>query len=243
MANPHPAASLLLRAHSPTTAQALFTDKIQHKPLLLRKPSPPPSTTARIVRRQARLQKLHSTTKRRNKSKPKPLSARERRALCLDDIPKSEAKWALFEGLRELWVGYVREILGLAGDMEGDCEGANNSRGSYVSAQSAGSVLSSADMHGAVIEVVKSRCVSRVGVRGTVVQDRKFVFVVVTEGNEAKTLPKEYSVFKLEIPLLKREGEEAEPRPLVFELHGEQFQNRAPERAKKQLKMHYQPDL
>jgi hypothetical protein len=29
----------------------------------------------------------------------------------------------------------------------------------------------------------------------------------------------------------------------VFEIHGEQFQNRAPDRSKKQFKQHYNPDL
>lgn len=37
---------------------------------------------------------------------------------------------------------------------------------------------------------------------------------------------------------------EKETKNLVFELHGEQFKNRAaPERAKKQFKMHFAPDL
>lgn len=54
-------------------------------------------------------------------------------------------------------------------------------------------------------------------------------------------LPKEHTVFKIEVPL-PAEGEE-KPRPLVFEIHGEEFQNRAADRAKKSFKMHYRPDL
>lgn len=102
----------------------------------------------------------------------------------MDEIPKEEARWENFDGLRTLWVGYLREILGV----EGEGKEKNATAGvRYVSAANAGPMIASADMHGAVIEVVKCRSVTRVGVRGTVVQDRKFVFVVVTEGNEVKS--------------------------------------------------------
>jgi ribonuclease P protein subunit POP4 len=39
-----------------------------------------------------------------------------------------------------------------------------------------------------------------------------------------------------------KEGQE-KLKPLVFEINGEQFKNRAPDRAKKSFKMHNQPDL
>lgn len=56
-----------------------------------------------------------------------------------------------------------------------------------VTALSHGSKLVSADFHGAEIEVARSRCSSRVGMRGIVVRDTKFTFVVVTEGDEVKS--------------------------------------------------------
>lgn len=56
-----------------------------------------------------------------------------------------------------------------------------------VTALSHGSKLVSADFHGAEVEVVRSRCAGRVGVRGIVVRDTKFTFVVVTEGDEVKS--------------------------------------------------------
>jgi len=49
-------------------------------------------------------------------------------------------------------------------------------------------------------------------------------------------------MFRFEISLPTTEpGERL--RPLVFDIIGEQFQNRAPDRAKKMPKMHYQPDM
>jgi ribonuclease P protein subunit POP4 len=55
-------------------------------------------------------------------------------------------------------------------------------------------------------------------------------------------IPKEHTIFRFEVPMLAAEGEEA-PKPLIFEIFGEQFQTRAPDRANKKFRMHYQPDL
>lgn len=50
-----------------------------------------------------------------------------------------------------------------------------------------GAKLVSADFHGAEVEVVRSRCASRVGVKGIVARDTKFTFEVVTEKDEVKS--------------------------------------------------------
>ena len=54
---------------------------------------------------------------------------------------------------------------------------------SYLTAQSVGSKLASADFHGAELEVVRSKCVGRVGCRGVVVRDTKYTFEVITKKN------------------------------------------------------------
>jgi ribonuclease P protein subunit POP4 len=66
----------------------------------------------------------------------------------------------------------------------------------YVSAAGAGAMLASADMHGAMVEVVRSRCVSRVGVRGIVVRDCKHVFEIVTRGDCVKC---EFPLFVIKV--------------------------------------------
>lgn len=91
------------------------------------------------------------------------------------------------------------EVLGLRspgeGAVDGDGDGARgegregrSGGGAHVTvtAQSAGSRLASADFHGAEVEVVRSRCVGRVGVRGIVVRDTKFTFEVVTRRDVVK---------------------------------------------------------
>ena len=71
-----------------------------------------------------------------------------------------------------MWLGYMWEVLGLK-------EGVR----SYLKAEAVGPLLASADYHGAKLEVVRSRCVGRVGCRGIVVKDTKFTFEMITKGD------------------------------------------------------------
>ena len=222
---------LLARGHSPDSANRLFTEKIQYRPLLLRASSPPASN-ARDERRKARVKK---EKERKKTLKPKPLSARQRRRLCLYDIPKQGQKYALFVPLHRLWLGYIREILG---------------NEVYTGSQGAAAKLSSADFHGAEVEVVRSGCVSRVGIKGIVIKDTRFVFEIVTEKNDLKVVPKEGTVFRVEVSSkdeeidLERGGHE-EPKQehattnMGFEIHGDQFMYRSADRANKKFKAHF----
>ncbi|KAH7410988.1 Rof/RNase P-like protein [Cadophora sp. MPI-SDFR-AT-0126] len=235
--------SLLARAFSPDTAGRIFTEKIKTRPLHL-KPTEP--DTAQQQRRRTR----EAKELRKKKQKPAPLSARQKRALCLYDIPKSQQKYAIYEPLNRMWVGYIQELLWEDGIMR-------------QVTPSMATRLCSADFHGAELEVVRSRCVSRVGVRGIVVKDSRFVFEVVTKGDGVKILPKEHTVFRFTVPRLakekvaaiqegKDEGKTEEKmneatkenaKDVVFELHGDQFEYRAADRATRKFKPHYLPDL
>jgi ribonuclease P protein subunit POP4 len=173
----HIAHELLLRAHSPDTAAQLFTERIKQKPLFLRPTSPTPADN----RSRRRLQRLRKKEYFYRKQKPRPLSAKEKRISGVYEIPKEECKYEIFKGLHQMWVEYMQEVLDLK-DRSSSSRG-----GSVVTALSHGSKLASADFHGAEIEVVRSRCASRVGMKGIVVRDKKFTFVVVTEKDEAKS--------------------------------------------------------
>jgi len=179
---PNSSTTLLSRAHSPSTANQIYTERIKTKPLLLRPSSPDPTTNVRSLRRKARQQKESLARRGRKKNrKPQPLCAAQKRKLCLYDIPTSQRKYAIYEPLHEMWCGYIREILSLSGGSGG------GARKEHVSAASAGPMLTGADFHGAMIEVVRSRCVGRVGLKGIVVKDTKFTFEIVTKGNEIKS--------------------------------------------------------
>lgn len=226
------AQTLLTRAFSPDTAATLYNDRISKRPLPIRATSPTPS--ARALRRRT-LAARKETARKRATQKPRPLSAAQKRKLNLTEIPKSQQKYSIYEPLHNLWAGYVRDILGLADDTAA-------AKKAYVTPSSAGQMLASADMHGALVSVVRSRCVSRVGLKGIVVRDTRYTFEIVTKGNVVKSVPKEHTIFGFEVPLVAGDGEE-EKKPLRFEILGEMFQTRAPDRANRKFRMHYQPDL
>ncbi|KAH8895690.1 RNase P/MRP, p29 subunit [Thozetella sp. PMI_491] len=231
------AQALLARAHSPDSAARLFNEKIQYRPIHLRPSSPPPSNV-----RDARRKEQEKQRQQRKKAlKPKPLSAGQRRRLGLYDVPREGQKYAIFEPLHQLWIGYIGEILG---------------REVYTGGEGAASKLCSADFHGAEVEVVRSTCVSRVGIKGIVIKDSKFALEVITRKNKLKLVPKEGTVFRIEVPSPEGQGKAAEdsgyaedntnrgkePR-LVFEIHGDQFMYRSADRASRKFKNHFSKSL
>ncbi|KAK4115942.1 RNase P/MRP, p29 subunit [Canariomyces notabilis] len=229
------AVALLSRAHDPDEATRIFTEKVQQRPLFLAPSSPPPSD-ARAARRRERQKKKQA---RKKALKPKPLSAAQRRRLGLYEVPREGQKYALFEPLHQLWLGYVREILG---------------NEVYTGGEGAAAKLASADFHGAGVEVVRSGCVSRVGIKGIVIKDSRFAFEIITLKNRLKLLPKEGTVFRFEVPVpapaaqdgLSEEqaGQKQEhPSAMVFEVHGEQFQFRSADRASRKFRSHFSSKL
>jgi ribonuclease P protein subunit POP4 len=224
--------ALLSRAHSPDSVERIYGNKIQYKTVL----GPPNHVpNAREERRRARVRK----EKQRSKAlRPKPLSSRQRRKLCLYDVPREGQKYETFEPLHRLWLGYIREALGH--DLFNGGEGA-------------GAKLSSADFHGAEVEVSRSGCPSRVGIKGIVIKDTKFTFEIITRKNALRIIPKEGTFFRIEIPAEEEEdGVEStkpsaegsrSPRSMIFEILGDQFSLRPTDRSNKKFKQHYLPTL
>lgn len=214
---------LLARAHSPDSVNRIYSDKIQHRTLHLRPSSPPPAAAnARASRRKAREQ-----AKSKAKLRPKPLSSRERRKLGLYDISKAGQKYSIYEPLNALWQGYAREILG--GDI-------------FRGGPEAAAKLASADLHGALAEVVRSHCSGRVGIKGIVVRDRKFVLELITERNALKMVPKEGTTFRVEVhPELSPATDS--PTPFAFEVLGDQLMLRSADRANRKFKAHFLKNL
>lgn len=265
------ALSLLSCAHPPDRAQQIYTEKIKQRPLHLKPTEGVGAANAQQARRATRVHKLD---RKRKAQKPKPLSSRQKHALCLYDIPKEAQKYAIYEPLNKLWIGYIQEILSLSPSSElpsnhqaqqkakAQAQGKASWEGErkLVTASSA-AVLSSADFHGAEVEVVRSRCVSRVGVQGIIVKDSMHVFELITKKDEVKVIPKEGTVFRFWVPIPGKEAElkdkkekadgqrengeveEKKGKELVFELHGDQFIFRAADRANKKFKPHFLKDV
>jgi ribonuclease P protein subunit POP4 len=213
--------SLLTRGHSPESAQRIYTEKVKRRPLYLKASSPPPSD-ARDARRRAREQ-----VKQKQKLRPKPISARQRRKLGIYDVPRQDQKYSIYAPLSQLWCGYMREILG---------------NEVYTGGQGAAAKLSSAEFHGAEVEVSRSGCVSRVGIKGIIIKDAKFAFEILTKKNKIKLVPKEGTVFRFEVPLENTAEEgtsSASNANLVFEVYGDQLLLRSADRANKKFKQHF----
>lgn len=220
---------LLARAHPPAAVNRIFGEKIQHRTLHLRRSSPPPSAlNARSVRRKARLER-----KEREKKKPKPLSSRQRRKLGLHDVPACGQSYEIYAGLNKLWVGYARELLG---------------REIYTGGTGAAAKLASAELHGATAEVVRSRCASRVGIKGIIVRDRKFVIEIITQKRGLKVVPKDGTTFKIEVPAPPADATAEQvaqfaPQSFAFEVHGDQLMLRSADRANRKFKQHFLKNL
>jgi len=123
--------------------------------------------------------------------------------------------------------------------------------------------LASGDLHGALVEVVRSRAVDRVGIRGIVIKETRGVLVVVTQKGEGKSeyipppsgpifaetklmrkvaVPKEFTVFRIAVP--PTDEDRARGRgDMIFELQGNQMMFRAAERAGKKFKAKPMLDL
>lgn len=226
--------NLLARAHSPNTVDRIFSDKIQYRTLQLRPSSPAPHiSNAREARR-----KLRQQAKEKKKLKPKPLSSRERRKLGLYDIPREGHKYEIYEPLNKLWQGYIREVLG---------------NEFFTGGQGAAAKLSSAEFHGAAVEVVRSHCPGRVGIKGIVVRDRKFVFEIITKKRGVKVVPKEGTMFRVTVPTSSEEGSDATAlqqgaskdaqQALEFDVLGDQMMLRSVDRANRKFKSHFLEDL
>ena len=170
--------SLLSLAHTPENVTRIYTEKIQHRPLFL-KPNPTTTTTpnARLLRRETRLSNSNSSSKSKSnkKPKPRPLSSRQKRTLQLYALPNSTStpplNYETYLPLHDLWVKYIQDLLNLSPAKQhvGPSEAAK---------------LCSADFHGARLEVVRSKCVGRVGIKGVVVKDSMGAFEMVCQGSE-----------------------------------------------------------
>lgn len=172
---------LLAERHGAEFASDYYREKVLHRPLFL-KPTPQidsPVETARDKRQKA--QEAAKLKKRKSPGKPRPLSAKQKRALQIYAIPKDQQKYEIYVPLHNLWCQYMRDILSLEKPNK-DAE----TYGRHIEPKGAGSLLASADYHGALVEVVRSRCVSRVGVRGIVVRDTRSTFEIITPKNQLK---------------------------------------------------------
>lgn len=159
--------------------------------------------------------RTHSSGKHCKKAKG--LNAQQKRAMKVFQINPEHQRYELFLPLHELWRQYIIDL----------CGGLNE----RSSPQTVQQKLLKADLHGAILTVVRSKCPSYVGTTGILVQEFKHVFKLITKEDSLKVIPKRNSVFGVEV------------NGFVSHIYGNKFKQRASERSAKKFKMRGTIDL
>ena len=102
-------------------------------------------------------------------------------------------------GLRDAWAEYIQQLL--ARRAKSEPERAEASATLHVPASAAQTALSGCDLHGATLTVARSPSrPSRVGVRGTVVEETAAMLRILTPEGTLAHVPKKRHVFRLDVP-------------------------------------------
>uniref|UniRef100_A0A674N3N5 Ribonuclease P protein subunit p29 n=1 Tax=Takifugu rubripes TaxID=31033 RepID=A0A674N3N5_TAKRU len=120
----------------------------------------------------------------KRRSKGSRMNAAQKRRMKLFTIRPEHQRYELFLPLHHLWRQYITDLLFCLWLQQ---------------PQFLQQKLLKADLHGAVLSVVRSRCPSYVGTTGILVQEFKHVFKIITKENKVKVIPKRNSVFSLEM--------------------------------------------
>ncbi|XP_067350643.1 ribonuclease P protein subunit p29 isoform X2 [Channa argus] len=153
----------------------------------------------------------------RNSKKAKGLNARQKRTMKVFQIKPEHQRYELFLPLHQLWREYIIDL----------CSGLKPTSSPQFVQQK----LLKADFHGAIITVVRSKCLSYVGTTGILVQEFKHVFKIITRKDQLKVIPKRNSVFAVEI------------NGFISHIYGSKFEQRASERSAKKFKLRGTIDL
>ncbi|KAJ1941487.1 hypothetical protein GGF37_003532 [Kickxella alabastrina] len=198
-------------------AQAAFKDRVEGRILLLTNPYKDKSkgTMGTTGGRIGEAQIIRNTRR-------KTITAKEKRALNIYEIPKEARRYDLFLPLNLMWNTYVDTLL--AGKQQKTAAQMLLS-GDYKNQQQMLGRLIKADMHGARVSVVRAKCPNFIGISGIVAQETKNVFKIITQEDTLAVVPKARCVFSLEFS--------SGAQCLIY---GDQFAFRASERSSKKFK-------
>jgi len=147
--------------------------------------------------------KTLSLTKGQKAKKVKPvkkrrpgqyLTAKERRSLGLNRLPKRGLNFEDFHPMHDLWLDYMRKVVG------------NSAKRPQVKETSPSTVhtlgdeqlqmrVSRADLHGAFVKVVKAPNPKLIGMEGYIVMETRNTFQLVTKRSKRKIVPKSGTYF------------------------------------------------
>lgn len=161
----------------------------------------------------------------REKKKPKPVSKCKtknqlKRILGLNCPPKDVLSYADAMKLNELWMSYMKKVV----NFDNLCKRGWNGIPGCKNWETFMTSLYKCDFHGAHIKVVSSKCCSYIMLAGVIILETKNTFQIVGIDNKLKIVPKEHSIFELEL-----EG-------YLIHLYGKHFITKSKDRSKKKIK-------
>ncbi|KAJ1656449.1 RNase P/RNase MRP complex subunit [Dispira simplex] len=168
-----------------------------------------PSYNKELKRKEAK----KAERKARQQKKKTSLNSKQRRALRVYELPKDCQKYANFSPLHVLWQEYMRSLV------------ENLAPTQQVQR------ISSADFHGGIVTIVKSKCPSLVGTQGIVVQETKNLLRIITPDDVFKSIPKINTVFSVEV------------NNITYQLFGNQLRYTSSERAVRTVRAKISIDL
>jgi len=148
----------------------------------------------------------------------KSMSAVQRKRLKNCELTTEQLEYELYLPLHQLWSDYISDLI-------------NTDKVTKKNEEEVLRRLSKADLHGAMLKVVKCKCATLVGVCGIVLMETKHVFKLITNNNTLKVMPKVNSVFSLQIGTH------------LVTLYGNNFCYKASERSARSFKMKPTIDL
>lgn len=101
------------------------------------------------------------------------------------NLTVTNTSYSSYQGLRNLWNEYMKELLE-----------SEKSKPQH-DIQFIQDMLLKADFHGAVFEVVESKCPSHKGIKGTVVMETQNTFVIITSSDRCLKIPKTNNIFQV----------------------------------------------
>jgi ribonuclease P protein subunit POP4 len=140
--------------------------------------------------------------KTRKKWKKKPrvgkhqLTAKEKRNLGLDRLPKTGLQFTNFTDLSNLWLTYMRDLLGTDGLIKSGWSPGNLEEPLLQTLQMK---VTRADFHGAIMKVVSADCPTQVGRQGICLMETRHVFQILSADNRLRMIPKKGSAFSIEV--------------------------------------------
>ena len=122
---------------------------------------------------------LHTTHKTKRIQR---ISNSQRKKLNLTNIDLVHHKYDAYVHLHRLWISYIRQLTYMAKDIK-----------------QKQTLMIRADFHGALIQVIRAKNPTYVGIKAIILQETMHTFKCIENNNKFKSVPKHGTVLKMEI--------------------------------------------